>query len=124
MSIRLSPVETPTEKLTPIPPKAAATLAAPAYASIFEASMAWISTLLANTPRSALAAEARLSPSTKAAMSVAILLTPDAPAPLSETPTDPPLSATEPAATIAFIDALSVAVTEKSPAVLIPESAV
>ena len=57
-----------------------------------------------------------------AEMSVEILLIPDAPAPLAEIPTEPPVTAADPAKTKALIHALSEALMFKLPPALMPES--
>ena len=57
-----------------------------------------------------------------AEMSVEILLIPDAPAPLAEPPTEPPVTAAEPAKTKALIHASSEASMFKSPLASMPES--
>ena len=86
---------TPIENAAPITPTAAATDTAPVKASIVEASAANRRTLPASMPRLSLV------PSMRASTKVAMRLSAPAPAPLSDTPTKPPDSATAPANTVA-----------------------
>ena len=112
---------TPTEKATPpVPPKAAAIVAAPATDSIADSSCAPSVTLPAVMP--AAPGPLASSPSTKALMFVAILLVADTPAPLTPTPPVlPPAIAAEPASTSASIVAWLAAVMPRLPVVTMLE---
>ena len=105
----LEAVATPTDTATPTAPKPAAMAAVPATASIREISDALTVTDCPLTPAKA------PSPSIAARVVPSITLIAPVPAPDTETPTIPPLTATEPATVIALISCASCAFTVTSP---------